>query len=60
MSTIFIPLHFWPLQVLHFHWYPIVSIGFRILIWIFWHRWFQSEMAFEINVALRTAKLWAD
>ena len=55
--TIFISLLFLPSQVLHFHRYPVVSVGCPILMWIFWHRLFQTEMPFEINVALCTTKL---
>lgn len=58
--TIFISLLFLPSQILHFHMYPIVPVGCPIFMWIFWHRLFETEMSLEINVALCTAKLWAD
>jgi len=58
--TIFISLLFLPSQVRHFHMYPIVSVDSPILMWIFWHRLFETEMPLEINVALCTVKLWAD
>jgi hypothetical protein len=40
--------------------YPIVSVDSPMLMWIFWHRLFETEMPLEINVALCAAKLWAD
>jgi len=39
-STIVISLLFLPSQVLHFHMYPIVSVGCPILMWTFRHTLF--------------------